>query len=87
MSSFNTRTIISSTRKEHQCLGCLKNIPTNSKAVNNKGFCEDWYNYYLHTQCDDIISKHAEFFPEGLWEGCINDLIDFYGKDEIFAKC
>lgn len=80
--SFNARTLVKSTRKEHQCMGCLKDIPVNSIAINNSGYYEDWYNYYLHFECEELIEKHSDFFNEGLWEGCLKDLKDYYG-DEV----
>lgn len=78
---FNNRTVINSTRKEHQCFGCLKKIPVGSKAINDQGYSESWYNHYMHVDCAELISKHHDFFFDGVPENAVNELIDYYGDE------
>ena len=83
MSQFNDRTFVNSTRKEHKCFGCSGKIPIGSEAINNKGYFEDWYNYYLHPSCEKIIQKYNEFVEDGVFEGVIHEMLDYFGLDNI----
>lgn len=77
MSEFNTRKVVK-TRKPHKCFGCKEEIKKGQEAVNNSGLYEDhFYNYYLCLECEKfIIEKSDEFFREGIWEDCVNEIKD-----------
>ncbi|MDK7537826.1 hypothetical protein OWO94_13240 [Bacillus paranthracis] len=75
MSEFSNRHEIKKTRKDHKCLGCSKIIPIGTVAIKNSGMFEnEFYSYYLHHECEDFISKNSEYFDEGLWNGCVNEI-------------
>ncbi|AFV16420.1 hypothetical protein BTB_c07020 [Bacillus thuringiensis Bt407] len=62
-------------RKDQICLGCLKNIPSDSDVVNNTGKSEyEFYDYYLHTECHEFLKQHSEYLEEGVWDGCVNEI-------------
>ncbi|MBW3490607.1 hypothetical protein I6L50_00195 [Bacillus sp. FDAARGOS_1420] len=61
--------------KDQTCLGCLKNIPCGSDAIQNKGKSEyEFYDYYLHKECHEFLKQHSEYLEEGVWDGCVNDI-------------
>lgn len=81
--SFNNKTIVKSTRKQHQCHGCLRHIEKGSEAINHKGYNDSWYNIYFHTTCDEVVSKfinEIDRFGDGIPEGAIVQLEDHYGE-------
>lgn len=85
MSKFNTRTVVK-TRKEHHCMGCNKVIEKGTTAINNKGYFEDWYNYHLHERCEGVARKYSDLLQDGLHEGFIYMIADYYGK-EVSELC
>lgn len=75
MSSFNNHRKVNKTRKEHNCLGCLENISKGDNAINNSGMFEgEFYNYYLCLPCEEVVKENRDYFEEGLYPGCVNEL-------------
>ncbi|GAB3801564.1 hypothetical protein [Virgibacillus kimchii] len=85
MSGFNKSKVVK-TRKVHICHGCLNLMPVGSTAINNKGYYEDWYNYYLHPECEKIAQKFGDFFQDGVFEGFVHELANHYGEDKVYEK-
>lgn len=65
---------VKSTKKEHECMGCLKIIPIGSCAYNYVGLWEGkFYCYYLCQSCAGYAEKNDDYldYDGTFWEGAI----------------
>lgn len=82
MNTFGSKTLVKKTRKEHKCLGCLKDIPKGSAAINETGYYEDFYNYYVCVECEDFMKKDISdhgLLDEGVFPGFVIDIKKYNG--------
>ena len=82
MSDFGTLKRIK-TRKPHQCLFCLRTIPTKTAAYNYSGMWEGyWQNNYSCEVCqtnDDITSEQSD--------GICGDEFNDWAFEQEWAVC
>lgn len=74
MKGFDKRKQVT-TKKDHQCTGCMDVIPKGAKSVYHTGKYDDsFYRYHLHLECHQFMIKHKEHLLDGVWDGCVNDI-------------
>lgn len=72
--SFQSQTKITSTRKEHECEGCLEKIPKGSEAVRGSGTFEgEFYSYIICMPCDAHLTEYRDKFEDGWGTGDIGE--------------
>ena len=70
--SFQSKTKVKSTRKEHKCDGCLEVIPIGSAAARGSGMFEGhFYSYIICIPCDEHLTEYRDDFEDGWGEGDI----------------
>lgn len=85
--SFNRKTLIKKTMKEHQCFGCLKPITKGSQAIKHSGYHDSWYTHYLHPVCDIITKKYVDeiAIDNEIPEGFVLIYHDYFGIEMDWA--
>lgn len=64
------------TRKKHECYGCLEEIEKGKSAVYvSAKEDERRIQYHLHEECNKIIAKDQWFAGSGLYRGCIKEAV------------
>jgi hypothetical protein len=75
MSFYSHRQV--TTKKAHQCMGCLDIIPIGSKVTYYAGIADGDFCYgYICTECEDVMEcDHCEeCFEDGVFrEGALKD--------------
>jgi hypothetical protein len=63
------------TRKEHQCIGCLRIFPKGSELRASVNTDEGRiYTVYICNDCDEHVLKNEEWYRDGFMEGeLLND--------------
>lgn len=62
------------TRKDHTCFGCEKEIEKGKSAVYVTAKEDEQHiQFHLHEECNKMIAKDQWFAGSGLYKGCIRD--------------
>lgn len=74
MGDFNKRKEIQ-TKKAHDCLGCLTEIPVGSGATYHSGKTEEgFYGYYLCPDCDQYLEENGKRIGHKVWKNCVTEM-------------
>jgi hypothetical protein len=80
MSGFQTSKTVK-TRKSHQCHACLKTIPAGTVCENTTGRDDDFFNIYIHIECQKILDADPDKYLEDevFKEGCLLNRVEVKG--------
>lgn len=75
----------STARKSHICILCGQEIPVGEKYKRSTGkWCGNFYNYYFHLSCQDLVEKYCYESREEEWS---SDWIYDWLYDECCISC